>query len=139
MFYVLHFRSYFLFLIVSLVVTLYIILIFELKILFEIDNIYGNYTAVFLFYVIWSMYSSNRMKTLIRRIMTRTSCLGTPKYIMFNIYLRRNELLLFFFRQFVELPAKNQPLLDYCWDISREWERLQGTTTLHERLYFHLE
>jgi len=114
MFYVLHFRSYFPFLIVSLVVTLYIILIFELKILFEIDNIYGNYTAVFLFYVIWSMYSSNRMKTLIRRIMTRTSCLGTPKYIMFNIYLRRNELLLFFFRQFVELPAKNQPLLDYC-------------------------
>jgi len=33
--------------------------------------------------------------------------------------------LLFFFRQFVELPAKNQPLLDYFCDISRDWERLQ--------------
>jgi len=33
---------------------------------------------------------------------------------------------LIFFRHFVELPAKNQPLLDYIWDISRDWERLQG-------------
>jgi len=30
-----------------------------------------------------------------------------------NIYLRRKEILLFFFRYSVELPAKNQPLLDY--------------------------
>ena len=35
---------------------------------------------------------------------------------------------------FVELPAKNQPLLDYLWDISRYWDRLQGTTTLYGRL-----
>jgi len=39
-----------------------------------------------------------------------------------------------FFRHFVELPAKNQPLLDYFLAISRDWERLQGTTTLHGRL-----
>jgi len=32
---------------------------------------------------------------------------------------------LIFFRRVVELPAKNQPLLDYIWDISRDWERLQ--------------
>jgi len=31
-----------------------------------------------------------------------------------NIYLRRKDILLIFFRHFVELPAKNQPLLDYC-------------------------
>ena len=44
---------------------------------------------------------------------------------MFYIYLRRKEIFFIFFRQFVELPAKNQPLLDYFWDISRDWERLQ--------------
>jgi len=36
---------------------------------------------------------------------------------------------LIFLSHFAELPAKNQPLLDYCWDISRDWERLQRTTT----------
>ena len=45
------------------------------------------------------------------------------------IYLRRKEILLIFFRHFVERPVKNQPLLDYFWDISRDWERLQRTTT----------
>jgi len=41
-------------------------------------------------------------------------------------YLRRKEILLICFHHFVELPAKNQPLLDYFWDItcSRYWERL---------------
>jgi len=46
--------------------------------------------------------------------MTRTSCLWTAKYS------RRTEILLIFFRQFVELPAKSQPLLDYFWDLSRD-------------------
>jgi len=50
------------------------------------------------------------------------------------IYFRRKEILLFFFRHSAELPVKNQPLLDYLWDISRDWERLQGTTTLNGRL-----
>jgi len=36
---------------------------------------------------------------------------------------------LIFYRHFVELPAKKLPLLDYFWDISRDWERLQRTTT----------
>jgi len=30
-----------------------------------------------------------------------------------NICLRRQEILLIFFRHFVELHAKNQPLVDY--------------------------
>jgi len=39
-----------------------------------------------------------------------------------NIYLRRNEILVIFFRHFVELPDKNQPLLDY-FDTLAEIER----------------
>jgi len=35
--------------------------------------------------------------------------------LFLNIYLRRNELFLIIFRHLVELPAKNQPLLDYFW------------------------
>jgi len=58
----------------------------------------------------------------------RTSCLGTVKRIIFYNYLRRNDILLIFFRQIV-FPANNQPLLDHFWDISRAWERLQRTTT----------
>ena len=42
------------------------ILLFEVKVLFEIGNIYRDYIVVYLFLVIWSMYSSYRMKTLIR-------------------------------------------------------------------------
>ena len=68
------------------------------------------------------------------RVVTKISCLGTVKCIILNINLRRQEHLLAFFRQLVELPAKNQPFLDYFWDISRDWERLQRTTTLHGRL-----
>jgi len=36
---------------------------------------------------------------------------------------------LIIFRNFVELPAKNRALLDYFWDIGRDWENLQRTTT----------
>jgi len=50
------------------------------------------------------MYSSDRMKTLIRLFKSY------DKNIV-NIYLRRIFFLLIFFRYFVELPAKNQPLL----------------------------
>ena len=46
-----------------------------------------------------------------------------------NIYLRRKEILSIFFHHFVDLPAKDELLLDYFWDISRDWERLQRTTT----------
>jgi len=34
------------------------------------------------------------------------------------------------------LVCNSQPLLDYFWDISRDWERLQRTTTLHGRLVY---
>jgi len=43
-----------------------------------------------------------------------------------NIYLRRKVILLIFFRHFVELSVKNQPLLDCFWDISRDWESSKG-------------
>jgi len=43
------------------------------------------------------MYSSYRMKTVIRIFKDydkkRTSCLGAAKCIIFNIYLRRKEIL----------------------------------------------
>ena len=64
--------------------------------------------------------------------MTRTSCLCTAKYIFFNIYLRRNQILLIFFRHFVELPAKSQPLLNYFWDISRDWEAARNDNSALE-------
>jgi len=38
-------------------------------------------------------------------IMTRTSCLGTAKCTIVYIYLRRKEIILIFFRHFVEHPA----------------------------------
>jgi len=58
------------------------------------------------------MYSSDRMKTVIRMFK------DYDKNIVFmdcqmhflNIYLRIKEILLIFFRHFVELPAKNQSL-----------------------------
>jgi len=37
---------------------------------------------------------------------------GLPN-AFFNIYLERKVILFIFFRHFVELPAKNQQLLDY--------------------------
>ena len=79
------------------------------------------------------MYSSDRMKTLIRFVKAYDKNFVFMNYQMhcLDIYMRRKEILLIFFRHFV---AMNQPLLDYFWDISRDWERLQGTTTLRERL-----
>ena len=41
------------------------------------------------------------------------------------MYLRRKEIVSIIFRYFVEIPAKNQPLLDYFR------ERMQRATTLH--------
>ena len=45
--------------------------------------------------------------------MARTSCLGTVKCTILNIYLNRKKILLIYFRHFVEIPSKNKPLLDY--------------------------
>ena len=57
--------------------------------------------------------------------MTRTSCLGDCPMHILNIYLRRKAIILIFFCRFVVLPANNQPLLDYFWDISRDWESIK--------------
>ena len=48
------------------------------------------------------------------------------KCIIVNIYLRRKEILLIFFCILLNaLPTSlhDQQLLDYFWDISRDWER----------------
>jgi len=49
------------------------------------------------------------------------------------------HLFFIFFSHFVELPVKIQTLLDYFWDVSRDWERLQRATTLHGRLTIRLK
>jgi len=57
--------------------------------------------------------------------MTRTSCLGTANCIIVYIYLRGKEILLIFFCHFVVALLKSlhdQPLLDYFWDISTDWQ-----------------
>jgi len=69
------------------------------------------------------------MKTLIRifKDYDKNIVFRDCQMHVLNIYLRRKEILLIFFCHFVELPAKIQS--DYFWDISRDWERLQRTTT----------
>jgi len=68
--------------------------------------------------------------------MTRTSCLGTNTYLKYFI-----EKKGIFFSSVILLNflPKNQLLLDYFWDISRDWERLQRTTTRYGRLWLMLE
>jgi len=53
------------------------------------------------------MYSSDRMKTLIRMIKDYDRNIVFSDYQMhyFKFYLRRKEILLIFFRHFVERPA----------------------------------
>ena len=46
------------------------------------------------------------------RIMTRTSCLWTAKYIFKYLFEKKGNPF-DCFRHFVELPAKTQPLLNY--------------------------
>ena len=62
---------------------------------------------MYLFQVIRYMHSSDGMKTLITkvRIMTRTSGFRTAKCTIFHIYFKRKEIILIFFRHFVERPA----------------------------------
>jgi len=43
-----------------------------------------------------------------------------------------HSILLIFFRNFVELPSKNQPLLDHFWDISRDWETAKNDNSAWE-------
>ena len=71
---------------------------------------------------------SNLVDVFIRynflRIMTRTSCLWTAKYIFLIFIREKRKSFWFFIRHFVVLPAKKHPLLDYFWDISRDREML---------------
>jgi len=53
------------------------------------------------------------MKTIFNDYDKNTVFRSCQMHFFLNIYLRRREILLIFFRHFVELPAKNQPLLDY--------------------------
>jgi len=80
------------------------------------------------------MYASDRMKTFIRM------CKDYDKNIMFrdcqmhflNIYLRRKEILLIFFRHFAEIPADIGLLLRHK-QILRETAKTDNST-LHGRL-----
>ena len=67
-------------------------------------------------------------------IITTTSCLGTAKCTL-EIFIWE-ERRSFWFPSDILLNClqNNQPLLDYFWDISRDCERLQGTTPLNGRL-----
>jgi len=58
------------------------------------------------------MYSSDRMKTVIRifKDYDKNIVFMDCQMHFLNIYLRIKEILLIFFRHFLELPAKNQPL-----------------------------
>jgi len=68
--------------------------------------------------------------------MTRIWCLGTAKCIIFNIYLRSKETFEFsFFNLLKFLPKINRyKTIFETFMISRDWEGLEGTTTLHGRL-----
>ena len=61
------------------------------------------------------MQSSDRMKTLIIFFKDYDKNIVFRDFQMhlLNIYMRKKEILLIFLRHFVELAAKNQPLLDY--------------------------
>ena len=90
------------------------------------------------------MYSSDRMKTLIILFKDYDKSIVSKDCQMhyFYIHLRRKEIFLIFFRQFVELPAKNSTVIGLLLrlsDISRDWERLQRTTTLHGRLFIFVK
>jgi len=80
-------------------------ILFQVKILYRGVPILSNLVDVL---------TSDRMKTLIRFFKDYDKIMFMDCQIHFlNIYLRRKEILLFFFHHFVELLAKNQPLLDY--------------------------
>ena len=68
------------------------------------------------------MYSSDIMKPLIRMFKDydKNIVFKACQMLFLNIYLRRKEIFLIFFRHFVELSSKTQPLLDYCSDLSRD-------------------
>ena len=105
-----------------------------MKILFEIGYIYGKYILVYL----WSMYSSDRNKTVISFFLWlwqehRVKGLPNTLFLIFFWEERRS----FWFSSVILLNAlpkslHDQPLLDYIWDISRDWERLQRKTTAQE-------
>ena len=102
----------------------------------EIGNIlFRDYMAVYLFLVIWSMYSSDRMITLAGMFKNydKNIVFKDCQMHFLNIYLRRKEMPLIFFRNFVKLPAK----INHYWTLFEtlaEIERFQRTTTLHGRL-----
>jgi len=58
-------------------------------------------------YLFWSMYSSDRMKTLIRIVKDYDNivCIDCQMHFL-NIYFKRKGILFLFFHHFNELPAK---------------------------------
>jgi len=65
--------------------------------------------------------------------MTRTSCLGTAN-ALFKYLFDKKVTPFVLLLSFCWTDCQKSTVLDYFWDISRDWERLQGSTTLHGRL-----
>ena len=77
------------------------------------------------------MYSSDRMKTLISiyKDCDKNIVLRDCQMNFWIFFLEERRCFWFLPSFLLKFPPKNQPLLDYCWDISRYLERLQRTTT----------
>ena len=90
------------------------------KILFEIGYLYKDYMhiAVYLFEVIWFIYTYDRIKTLTRLFFKdydKDMVFRDCQVHFFNIYLRRKQILLIIFRHFVEVSANNINMINRCW------------------------
>ena len=90
------------------------------KILFKIGYLYKDYMhiAVYLFEVIWFIYTYDRIKTLTRLFFKdydKNMVFRDCQVHFFNIYMRRKQILLIIFRYFVEVSANNINMINRCW------------------------
>jgi hypothetical protein len=79
---------------------------------------------VFLFGAIWFTNSSNKMSTLDTIVMTRTSCWGTVKGKLLNIYIKNCHMIVLYMIT----------CFGTTFEMLTEKESLQGPTTLYGRL-----
>jgi len=75
------------------------------------------------------MYSSDRMNTVIGMRYFSIFICEESRSFWFSYVILLNSL---------PKCIHDQSLLDYFWDIIRDWQILQRTTTLHGRLYMHM-
>ena len=138
-------RRYSSFLHISLVLTWNMIL-FEAKYHFKKAMFIGTIFLwnVFLFWVIWFTYSSDKMSTLdtIVKIMTRTSCWGTVKGKLLNIYIKNCHMIVHYmitcfgttFATFTEIESLQVPTTLYGRLLWRIYRRRKGKKRLPFRV-----